>query len=154
MRRIWIAVAVAAVSLAALGTALAWGGSSQPAGDPARFLSSVIHLLAANRYGEAWQMLDPRDRALAPKRVYVACESQSPIPGHLASLRVLGRSRDRIGIVVRFALRIVDPAMPQGVAVHVTAHAVAVHGRWAWILPPARRTRYRNGCGPGAAPAA
>ncbi len=123
-------------------------GRAQPQTSPVRFLAGVIRLLAANRYAEAWTSLNPRQQAVATRDLYVSCESASPIPGRLVSLRALGVGRDRAGIAVTFALRIAGAPVPEGVRVVLTAHAVAAGGRWTWILPPARLQRYRTGsCG-------
>jgi hypothetical protein len=121
---------------------------------PAHFLAGVIRLLAANRYDDAWTSLAPSDQALAPRASYVACEEQSPIPGHLVSLSTLRIRNDRIGVAVTFAATIADAELRQKVRVIVKAHAVTVDGRWAWILSDRRRTLYRNGCGARVGPAA
>jgi hypothetical protein len=149
--RTTIGLLAAAATAAVLG--FAWPRSSF-AESPARFLAGVIRLLAANRYEEAWSSLSPVDQSIAPRAVYVACESQSPIPGHLASLRVLRIGRDRIGVAVTFALRIAGGAPPAVERVVVTVHAVRNGHRWAWILPAARRALYRSGCGLSPGPAA
>jgi hypothetical protein len=117
----------------------------QPHGSPARFLSHIVRLLVENRYANAWKWLDTADQKLAPKPVYVACESLTPIPGHLVSLRTVGVGHDRIGVVVHFRLQIGEAGFsPTTVALN--AHAVVAGRRWAWILPPARRALYRQGC--------
>lgn len=146
-------VGLVAAAVAAIAVGFAW--PRQHAGEtPAHFLGGVIRLLAANRYDEAWASLSPNDKALAPRSVYVACESRSPIPGHLTSLHVLGVGHDRIGVAVTFALRIAGGASLPTVRVVLTAHAVRAGHRWAWVFPPARRAVYRNGCGlPGSPPA-
>ncbi len=134
------------------GAGVASSAPRRPHGSPVRFLSHVVRLLVANRYAEAWKSLAPADQKLAPAPVYVACESQTPVPGRLVSLRTLHVGRDRIGVAVRFRLRIADVAVPRGETVLLTAHAVVAGHRWAWILPPARRTLYRQGCDLGYPP--
>lgn len=124
----------------------------RPEGSPARFLSRIVRLLVANRYSEAWKWLDPADQELAPEAVYVTCESLTPVLGRLVSLRTLHVGHDRIGVAVRFRLRIADEAQPQETTVLLTAHAVIAPGRWAWILPQARRALYRHGCDLGRPP--
>jgi hypothetical protein len=140
-----VALGLSVAVLAGPGIA---SGSSKPHGSPVRFLSHAVRLLAANRYADAWKSLDPADQKLAPEPVYVACESLTPIPGRLVSLRVTRVGHDRIGVVVRFRLRLAAPGLPEE-AVALTAHAVVAGHRWAWILPPARRALYRAGCGRG-----
>jgi hypothetical protein len=139
------ALAIAAAATAAT-VVLAWprpGGQ----GAPVAFLSNVVRLLAANRYAEAWQSLHPTDQALAPEAMYVACETESPIPGRLVSLNVTRVRHDRIGVAVTFAVRIAGSQLPGGVRIILTAHAVRAGRHWAWILPPKRRDEYRHGCG-------
>jgi hypothetical protein len=138
--------AALSLALAVLaGTGVAASTTAKPHGSPARFLSHVVRLLVANRYADAWQSLDPADQALAPEPVYVACESLSPIPGSLVSIRAVHVGHDRTGVAVRFRLRIAEAGLTTTVA--LTAHAVVSGQRWAWILPPARRALYREGCG-------
>jgi len=146
-------VGLLAVALASTAIGFAWPRPMH-AERPAPFLAGVIRLLAANRYDDAWNSLEPSDQSLAPRAVYVACESQSPIPGHLASLRVLHVGRDRIGAAVTFALRIASQSPPATVRVVVTAHSVRRHHTWAWMLPPSRRALYRHGCGNAPGPPA
>ena len=138
---------------------------SKPTGSPAAFLTRIVRLLTANRYAEAWPSLNPLQQSVAPLQTYVACESQSPIPGHLVSLRLLHVRHEPVQVLpesapvastaVTFALRIADTAAAQqAVRIVLTAHAVAVDSRWTWILPPARLQLYREGCGSAPAPAA
>lgn len=151
------ALAVLAVTLAATtGAATAQRERRQPAGSPAAFLTQIVRLIVANRYAQAWVSLNPRQQARAPLDTYVACEAQSPIPGHLTSLRILRVRHELVQIVpdqapvagtaVTFAFRLAGAAVPEGVPVVLTAHAVAEGARWTWIVPPARLQRYRNGC--------
>jgi hypothetical protein len=143
--------------------AFVFAALSAPAGaqrqDPVAFLSQTLRLIAGNRYTEAWQTLHPLDRAVAPLDAYVRCESLSPIPGHLTSLRVLDVRRELVrvaphgalqtSVAVRFRLTIAGPAVPAGIVVTPTVHAVAVDGGWAWILPLHRFELYRtSGCLP------
>ena len=92
-----------------------------------------------------------------PQQAYVACESQSPIPGRLVSLRMLRIRHEQVRVVperppvdstrITFALRFAGTALPEGVRIVLTAHAVAVGSHWTWILPQARLQLYRQGCG-------
>jgi hypothetical protein len=155
-RRTALAVLLAAAAIggiAALPQASSPARATRPAGATA-FLAGVIRLIAANHYAQAWQTLDPTDQRIAPEDAYVACESQTPIPGTLVSLRTLRVRPERIGIAATFALRISGAALPEGVRVVLTAHAVDADGRWAWILPRSRRALYRSGCGYRPAPSA
>jgi hypothetical protein len=140
------ALGLATALLVGAGTA---SSAPKPHGSPVRFLARIVRLLAANRYAEAWKWLDPADQKLAPEPVYVACESLSPVPGRLVSLHPLHVGRDRLGVAVRFRLEIAEDGIPQVTTVVLAAHAVVAGRRWAWILPPARRALYRQGCGLG-----
>ncbi len=158
-RPVTVAVIVAlAATIAATGAAAhPQRPRLQPAGVPASFLGHVVRLLAANRYADAWPSLNPLQRAIAPLQAYVACESQSPIPGHLVSLRVLRVRREPVRVLpeqplvastaVTFALRIAGPTLPGGLRIVLTAHAVADGWRWTWIMPLARLQLYLQGCG-------
>ena len=154
----WAAVAVAATAITGTSAAApARPELSRPPGAPAAFLAQIVRLLAANRYAEAWPSLNPLQQSIAPLPTYVACESQSPIPGQLVSLRTLHVRREPVrvlpeqppvpSIAATFVLRIAGAAVPEGVPVVLTAHAVAVGTHWTWILPPARLRLYREGCG-------
>jgi hypothetical protein len=146
MSRLAAFAASLTLSIAVLaGPGVASSAPRKPHSSPVRFLSHVVRLLVANRYADAWYSLDPADQELAPEPVYVACESLTPIPGRLVALRALRVGHDRIGVAVRFRLRIAD--MGAATTVDLTAHAVVAGRRWAWILPPARRALYRDGCG-------
>ncbi len=144
------ALSLSTVLLAGAGVA---SSAPQPHGSPTHFLARIIRLLAANRYAEAWKWLDPSDQRLAPEPVYVACESLTPVPGRLVSLRTLHVGHDRIGVAVRFQLHFAEDGIPQVTTVVLTAHAIIAGHRWAWILPPARRALYRRGCDLGSLPA-
>lgn len=152
MRRFAPAIVAALALSSVVGTsagAAAFGRAD--ARQAPRFLASVVRLLAANRYAEAWTTLDPVDQALVPRANYVACESAHPVPGRLLSIRTLSVGRERVAITtagpvvasiaVRFAVVIAGPGAP--VRVPVLAHAIDVAGRWRWMLPAARLPAYR-----------
>jgi hypothetical protein len=82
-----VAIALSVTVLAGAGAASS--AAPRPHGSRVRFLSHVVRLLVANRYADAWESLNPADQKLAPEPVYVACESLSPVPGHLVSLRTV-----------------------------------------------------------------
>jgi hypothetical protein len=152
------AIVVAAATLAATSAAAPTPPvHSQPAGSPAAFLTKIVRLLAANRYAEAWPSLNPLQQSIAPLQTYVACESQTPIPGHLVSLHILRTRHEPAAVLpdqpplsstaVTFALRIAGTPAPGGVQIVLTAHAIAEGQRWTWIMPPARLQLYTQGCG-------
>jgi hypothetical protein len=164
MRR-QFALAFAALGIVAGGaiaaSALALRSRARPGEPPSVFAVHVVELIAANRYDEAWLDLHPVHQRVAPRYEYVGCESQSPIPGHLASVRVVrtfddpaamgrGRMVPSTAVVVRITLA----QESQRVVVTDTVHAVRVGHRWAWVLPAWRLEDYRAGVCPdgGAGP--
>jgi hypothetical protein len=125
-------------------------------GDAVTFLDHVVRLIAANDYGAAYPLLHPGQRRLVSAWEYVSCEQRSPIPGHLTSLRVLERRRERIHVAgtgaprvpstaVTFELRLSGSLPGESATIGLTAHAVAVGGRWTWILSPRRLALHRSG---------
>jgi hypothetical protein len=153
MNRTRLITAAAILAFAAtivMSSAAARGQTAhpQPAGPPAKFLAHIVRLLAANRYTEAWPSLNPLQQAIAPLQTYTACESQSPIPGHLIALRILAVHHEPASVLpdqppvastaVTFAFRIAGAPVPGGVRIVLRAHAVAVGPRWTWIMPLAR----------------
>jgi hypothetical protein len=160
----------ACAAVVAAATAIIGPGMAAPArrdlphssGVPAAFLTRIVQLIAANRYAEAWPSLNPLQQSMAPLEAYVACESQSPIPGQLVSLRLLRVRHEPVRVLpgqpavastaVTFTLRIAGAALPEGVRIVLTAHAVAVRTHWTWILPLARLQLYQQGCGTEPAP--
>ena len=128
------------------------------------FSAKIVRLLAANRYAEAWPSLNPMQQAIAPLQTYEACESQTPVPGQLISLRVLAVRHEPAWVLpdqaplastaVTFALRIAGTPVPGGVRIELTAHAVAAGPRLTWIMPLARLQLYTQGCGSAASASA
>jgi hypothetical protein len=149
----------------AAGTAFATvsvAGLMQPkhiVGNPVVFLRGVVRQIAANDYARAWQTLAPGQQRLVPKGEYVRCESASPIPGHLAWIRVVRTYEEPVTVAgagndlvqaqaVTFRLKITEPALHDSVVVTHTVHAVPAGSHWAWILSPSRLELHRSGtCG-------
>src|SRR5512146_816249 len=84
------AVAVLGVSSAFV---LPAGGASAGAWPPlptaATFLKGEIQDMVHGRYALAWTRLYPAHRAVAPQRIYVACEKRSPFPASFRSAKVI-----------------------------------------------------------------
>ena len=88
------------------------------------------------------------------------CEQLTPIPGHLDWIRVVASKNERINVpgddgvvdskAVTFRLKLSEPVLKQSVIITKTVHAVAVDGRWRWILTPERFGIYRSKTCPGA----
>ncbi len=136
---------------------LAGGSSShaaQPADDPVVFLRGVVRQIAANDYDGVWQKLDPAQQRVATRKAYVQCEQLTPIPGHLDSVRLVSVKDEQITVVgdkgsvtskaATFRVTISEPALKEKVSVPMTAHAVAVDGKWRWILSADRYAFYRS----------
>lgn len=137
----------------AAAVVLAFTRSGDGPGDPGRFMTTLVEQIAGNDYSDAWLTLHPAQKQVATRKAYVACESQSPIPGTLASVSVLGVSDEQVkiagegttaGKAVRVRLSIGGVGGDPVVVTH-TGHAVAVGDHWTWILPPARFAEYEAG---------
>ena len=162
-----LALGIAAAAIA-IGVFLGvWAAGSdhgsaakQPTDDPAIFLRGIVTEIAANDYDSAWQRLHPAQQRVATRTTYVRCEQLTPIPGHLDWIRVVSTKDERInvpgdsGIVdskaVTLRLKLSEPVLKESVIVTKTVHAVAVDGRWRWILTPERFGTYRARSCPGA----
>ena len=135
--------------LAAAGLMAAGCGSSnaQPKDDPGVFAVKVVDQIVHNRYSSAWNDLHPTDQHVAPSGEYVQCETRSPVLTAPNTTKVLSVSTESVGIG--------DGTFVDSKAVHVrlgfaggfhlvhTVHVVADHGKWTWILPPARFRDYQ-----------
>ena len=148
------ALGVLAGTIVAIG-ALALTATARAGESPSAFAVHVVELIAANRYDDAWNDLHPLHQRVAPRGDYVGCESQSPIPGRLASIRVLRTYDDPAAlgdgtfvagkaVVVRITLA----EASERVVVTDTVHTVRVGKRWAWVLPTWRLQEYRAGLCP------
>jgi hypothetical protein len=159
MRYLFALVVLAGALAAVAGDAY---GQTRRA-DAAMFLGHVVRLLAANDYRAAYPLLHPQQRRLISAEEYVACEQASPIPGRLTSLRVLRSATEKIHVAgtsagrvpataVTFELQLTGTLPSESATIDLTAHAVAVGGRWTWILSPRRFALHRSGtCGVAAA---
>jgi hypothetical protein len=152
----FLTVVATSSALATVAVAHSLAPSLQRLGDPVAFLRQVVGEIAANQYATAWQTLDPAQQRLVARDDYVRCESLTPIPGELTSIRVLARQQEKIVVAgtttdavpsaaVTFRLRISDAALHASLVVTHTVHAVAAGDRWAWILPPKRLALHRSG---------
>ena len=164
-----VALAAAAVVVAlVLAFALGRGGSSRsaaPHGDPVVFLEGVIGQIVRNDYQHAYGTLHPAQQRTVSKKDYVRCELQTPIIGKLDSITVVRAFDDRVLVpggathpvpskVVTFRLRLKQPVLGTITFSH-TVHAVAVDGKWRWILTPHRYSLYRvGGCSGAPSPSA
>jgi hypothetical protein len=116
-------------------------------------MTGLLRQIARNDYDRAWTTLHPSHQRIVTRAEYVRCETESPIPGRLASVNVLGVSDEQVllagtpemvdGKAIR--LRLTFSGLDQPLVVMHTGHAVAVGDRWTWILPQARFAEYEAG---------
>ena len=160
-----------AAFLAAAAGALAWtltaAHGSDPAahatarlGDPAAFLVRTIEQKAHGRYADVWTSLYPSHKLIAPRELYVRCESRIPFPGKIVSVdavatrpapvAIAGLTRPVRGEAVTIKAILRSPLLAAPVTVTHTFHAVAVDGRWTWILSTSRFRLYAGGGCPSA----
>ncbi len=169
MRRyVLLAVLVAVASVAAGAILLgSRGGSSstaQPKDDPVVFLKGVVGQIVRNDYSTAWLTMHPAQQRAVSQRDYVRCELQTKVIGRLDSLTVVRAFDDFVIVagagarpvkskVVTFRLRLSEPGVGVVSFTH-SVHAVAVGGRWTWILTPHRYELYQaGGCSQAPPPA-
>lgn len=154
------AIRTTSVVAACVVAACTVDAGASPAPGAAPFVAHVVHEIVANRYGALWSELEPAQRAVVPRGVYVRCESLTAVPGRLVSIRVLsvraqpvvvpGLVRAVASIAVR--IRTVVAVGSGRVTVTHTIHAVRAGGRWAWFLAGPNYRAYAAGSCPGAAP--
>jgi hypothetical protein len=149
MRRLVVLLAGAAVVVS--GNSVA---SAAPPNKVGAFMKGVVRQIVTNDYEHAWQSLHPAQQQLVPKDDYVRCELQSPIAGRLAWIKVVRVTNARFAVgglagrvagkAVALRIKLVDDDSGASVVVAHTAHAVAVAGRWRWILPAQRIGLYSS----------
>jgi hypothetical protein len=156
---IGVALAAFAGALAAgklLGVADAGAGprAAVVQSDPSGFARGIVRLIAQNRYEQAWQRLHPSHKRVAPVSRYVFCEELSPIPGRLVSVTsgtaedeptTLSPGRVVAGKAVPVRIVLEDLATGESTAVSTIVHAIAVQGKWTWILRQDRLADYAAG---------
>jgi hypothetical protein len=133
--------------LAIVAVAGCGSSNAQPKDDPGAFAVKVVDQITHNKYTSAWSDLHSVDQKVAPSAEYVQCETRTPVLTAPNSTKVVGISNESVGLG--------DGTFVQSKAVHVrlgfaggfnlvhTVHVVADHGKWTWILPPARFRDYK-----------
>jgi len=157
--------ALTACATVLLGSRLAApevASAATPAASPVAFLEQLIAQVVDNDYGLAWRTLHPAHQLVAPLREYVRCEERSPIPGRLTAIDVVGVRDERLRIAgaapvaakaVSLRITISDLATGRREAIATTFHAVALDGRWRWVMPQRRYALYRaDACDAGGPP--
>ena len=135
---------------------------STPARGPGLFYSSLIREKATGQYDLAWKSLHPSHQRVAPHNTYVECENRTPFPGRLLDVSVVrvqdepvliaGGSHTVPSKAVTVRVSVDSPGVDRTVVVTETYHAVAVDGRWTWILTRDNFAEYKAGHCPGFAP--
>jgi hypothetical protein len=154
-RRLVLFAATVACAVAA-GSASA--APAAPSAGAAAFIKTIVREIVMNDYAHAWLTLHPAQQRLVPQDDYVRCELQSPVSGRrvwIKTVRVVparftvGGVRGRVaGKAVTVRIKLIDDSSGASAVVTHTAHAVAVGGRWRWILPADRIDLYSSGaCG-------
>ena len=146
----------AAQSLAGVAPADRGNRPVEPAGT---YMTTIVKQKLASEYGLAWQSLYPSHQRVATLEAYVGCESLVPRPGTLVAVKVLRVFNERIRVAgepgklktraVRVRVAIASPAFPLfPVTIVNTFHAIAVDGRWTWILSRDQYAYYSAGTCP------
>jgi len=150
--KLLVGALLAALCLVAAGC----GGSSSPTADPGPVAIDVVQRITHNDYAHVWDELLSIDRAVAPRKEYVACESSHPVAVVPRSLKVLKVTDESVGLgnghyvpSKAVAVRIVFGG---GLAITHTVHLVAESGKWRFILPPWRYRDYKSDRCPGTEP--
>jgi hypothetical protein len=125
------------------------------------FLVGEIDDKIHGRWGRAWHKLYPAHQDVAPLRVFVRCETETPLPAQLQSIRVVALHHSLVSVpgrrsplpgaavTVRVELAWYGPRDP--ITFDSTFHLVPLNGRWRWLLSAGRYAFYRHdGCGTGA----
>jgi hypothetical protein len=122
-------------------------------------MSSLIRQKATGQYDLAWKSLHPSHQRVAPEKIYVRCENLTVFPGRLIKVSVLrvkdepvliaGAKESVASKAVTLRVAVNSPGIPKPVVVTDTYHAVAVDGRWTWILTKENFAEYKAGRCPG-----
>jgi hypothetical protein len=158
MRIVLVTIVAAALGATA---ARAAGNAWPPLRTAGPFLVQEVHEKTAGEWGKAWLTLYPAHQRIAPRQLYVACESSSSFPAPLRSVRVVGARRALVhvaglaspvpGVAVTLLVELGTSGRDAVVFQH-TFHLIPVRGHWRWILSPGRYKLYVNrGCDPGLA---
>lgn len=153
---------IATLTAAILLVAGCGGGSSSsgaPDEGPGLFMSSLIRQKATGQYDLAWKSLHPLHQRVAPEKIYIRCENLTVFPGRLIKIsvvrvkdepvRIAGAKESVASKAVTLRVSVSSPGIPKPVVVTDTYHAIAVDGRWTWILTKENFAQYKAGHCPG-----
>jgi hypothetical protein len=160
-RRLALASAVAALAVAALvaGVGLALrGGEQEPeqhaaaTPPPGALIEQVYRRLLAGRHGAAWDLLHPAHQAIVTRSRYIECGTAWTPSAKLRRFDVLEVFSDPIDVplipettsqAVLYRVTVVSGGIPETLT--ATGHAVAVDGRWRWVLAGPDVGRFEQG---------
>ena len=127
--------------------------SSTPSADPGPVAITIVQRITHNDYVHVWDDLLSTDRAVAPRKEYVACESSHPVGVVPRALKVLRVHDESVGLgngtFVPSKAVDVRITFGGGLAITHTVHLVAESGKWRFILPPWRYRDYKADRCPG-----
>ena len=127
----------------------------EPTEDLGDFYTRRIDYEFKGQFGRSWDELHPGQQALVPRTKYEECrdESSEQFAGaELKSLEVVETYEDPIEVIgvpertstaVTVRIAVTDGSESQTVT--DTFHAIAVNGKWVWILPPADIRAFKAG---------
>jgi hypothetical protein len=130
----------------------------EPTEDLGDFFTRRLDYEVKGQFGRSWDELHPGQQALVPRTKYEECRdevSEQFVGVELESLRVIETYDDPIdalGVPEKTSTAVtVEVEVTQGSDSETftdTFHAIAVDGRWVWVLPPADVRAFRNGVCP------
>jgi len=121
------------------------------------FLLESIRDKVDGRWGAAWQSLYPFHKLVASRTTFVRCESATPVPAPLESMRVVrvrrspvhvpGLARPVAGVAVTMHVELSWYGPRDPITLQPTFHLVPVRGHWTWLLSTERYRLYlHEGC--------
>jgi hypothetical protein len=121
------------------------GGTGGGGGSAGSFIRQVTTEFSLGQSGRLWDSLHPADQAIVSRARYTACQSNSGfdvkkfsvIETYADTVDLAGKAAPSTAVSVRV---ITDDGVTTA-----TMHAVAVNGKWRWILPGADYAAYKQG---------
>ena len=142
---------IALVILATAFTAACGGGGGGGGGAPSGKESAVdfVHRITVEfsrgQSGRLWDELHPADQAIVTRARFVQCEHNDGF--NLKRFKVLETYDERIDVDGKASpsTAVSIRATSEDGETTATMHAVAVGGKWRWILQPADAAAYKKG---------
>jgi hypothetical protein len=138
-------------------TATTTTAPEQGAGD---YMKELIEQALRGQYGRNWETLHPAHQAVVSRERDDTCESETEdsagatkidvavVDTYEEPVRVEGDGTvDSTAVTLRFTYN--NPLTGKPAEEHTTVHAVAVGGKWKWILTPKDYAAFKKGqCSP------